>query len=94
MSLIFVSHSSRDRAATEQICQLLREAGFEALFLDIDCVDGIPAGGKWEREIYSHMRMSDAVVFLASEDAAGSRWAFTELTLAKSIGCPIRSDRD
>jgi energy-coupling factor transporter ATP-binding protein EcfA2 len=89
MASIFVSHSSRDRAATEQVVARLRGAGFAALFVDFDPAQGISAGRNWERELYGQLRKTDAVVFLASEASVASRWCFAELSLARSLGRPV-----
>ena len=49
MASVFISHSSQDRAVTEQVAERLRGAGFAALFVDFDPEQGIPAGRSWER---------------------------------------------
>src|SRR4051794_36451684 len=89
MASVFVSHSSRDRAVTEQVAARLRAAGFAALFVDFDPEQGIPAGRSWERELYAQLRQTDAVIFLASAAAVASRWCFAELSLARSLARPI-----
>ena len=48
MASVFLSHSSRDRQATRQVSDVLRAAGFGALFVDFDPDLGIPAGRNWE----------------------------------------------
>ena len=97
MTSLFLSHSSRDRAAAEQLCERLRADGVTGLFLDFDPADGIPAGRNWEQELYTQLRRTDAVVFLASESSAASAWCFAELTLARSLGksvFPVRLSGD
>src|SRR5512142_2650940 len=89
MASLFVSHSSRDRAAAERICAWLRAAGFAALFVDFDPEQGIPTGRNWERELHAQLRRTDAVVFLASAAAVASRWCFAEVSLARSLHRPI-----
>jgi energy-coupling factor transporter ATP-binding protein EcfA2 len=89
MVALFVSHSSADDAVTLRISRRLEAAGFAALFLDFDPVRGIPVGRSWERELYSQLRKTDGVVFLASRDSTASRWCFAELCLARSLGKPI-----
>src|SRR3954464_11863372 len=89
MASVFVSHSNRDRAATERVVERLRGAGFAALFVDFDPEQGIPAGRNWERELYAQLRRTDGVVFLASQAAAASRWCFAEVSLARSLGRPV-----
>src|ERR687886_1622899 len=89
MASVFVSHGSQDRAVTEQVAERLRAAGFAALFVDFDPEQGIPAGHNWERELYTQLRRSDAVIFLASPASVASRWCFAELSLARSLGRPV-----
>src|SRR5918997_6883598 len=89
MASVFVSHSSQDRAATEQVVAQLRAAGFAALFVDFDPEQGIPAGRNWERELYAQLRRSDAVILLASEASVASRWCSIEIGLARSLGRPV-----
>ena len=89
MASVFVSHSSRDRAATEGVVARLRAAGFAALFVDFDPEQGMPAGRNWERELYAQLRKTDAVIFLASEASVTSQWCFAELSLARSLGRPV-----
>src|SRR4051794_16389181 len=89
MTCLFLSHSSQDSAAAEQVAGRLRAAGFAALFLDVDPDQGIPVGANWERELYTALRRSDGVVFLSSQASVASRWCFAELALARSLGRPI-----
>jgi hypothetical protein len=44
MSVIFISHSSEDRTLAQDLAGRLRLQGYDALFLDFDLSDGIPAG--------------------------------------------------
>src|SRR3712207_1501453 len=89
MASVFVSHSSRDRAATAWVRDQLTAAGFAALFVDFDPEHGIEAGRNWERELYAQLRRTDAVVFIASPDSVSSRWCFAELSLARSLNRPV-----
>jgi WD40 repeat protein/energy-coupling factor transporter ATP-binding protein EcfA2 len=89
MASLFVSHSSRDRAAAASVAERLGHEGFVALFLDFDPAQGIPAGRNWERELYAQLRKTDAVIFLASGASTASRWCFAEVSLARSLGKPV-----
>jgi hypothetical protein len=89
MASLFISYSRRDAAAAKAIRKQLRAAGFQAVFLDVDPEDGIPAGQPWERELYARVRLADAIVFLSSPAATSSQWCFAELTLARATGTPI-----
>ena len=89
MSLLFISHSSVDRAAALEVKERLAAAGFAALFLDFDPAYGIPAGRDWQRELYAQLRKSDGVIFLASAASVASQWCITEVGLAQSLGKPV-----
>jgi WD40 repeat protein len=89
MASFFISHSSRDGSLAEQVRDRLRGEGYEALFLDFDPEDGIPAGRDWELELYAQLRSSDAVVFLGSAASVDSKWCFAELALARLTGKPV-----
>src|SRR3712207_8400995 len=54
-----------------------------ALFVDFDPEHGIPAGRTWEQELYSALRRTDAVVFLASEASVRSPWRSEERRVGK-----------
>jgi WD40 repeat protein len=89
LASLFLSHSNKDDASASWLAGELRAAGFEALYLDFDPEQGTPAGRDWEHELYSELRRSDALVFVASAASSASRWCFTELALARSISKPI-----
>jgi WD40 repeat protein len=89
LSSLFISHSSCDRALAKEIGQRLKAEGYKDVFLDFDPVQGIPAGRKWEREIYAQLRKVDGVLFLASPASVVSKWCFAELTLARLLSKPI-----
>jgi hypothetical protein len=89
MATLFVSHSSRDLAATKRVVERLSAEGFAALFLDFDPVDGIPAGRTWESELYVQLRKADGLVFLASAASIASQWCFAEISMARSHGKPV-----
>ena len=81
MPLLFISHSSRDRSAAVRVIGWLHTAGFATVFLDFDPEGVIPAGRNWERELYAHLRRTDALIVLASRAAVESRWCFAEVSL-------------
>ncbi|SET95117.1 TIR domain-containing protein [Geodermatophilus poikilotrophus] len=89
MTSLFVSHSARDWAPTQQVREWLRSEGYAALFVDFDPDSGIGAGQDWERELYAQLRRCDGVVFLASSSSTASRWCFAELSLARALGKPV-----
>ena len=89
MSAIFISHSSKDHAATEEMQAWLRSKNHQSVFLDFDPADGIPAGHSWEQELYQQLRACRAVIALLSDNWLSSRWCFTEVTQARALGKAI-----
>jgi len=89
MSLIFISHSSVDRAAALEVKERLAAAGYDGLFLDFDPVNGIPVGRSWEHELYSQLRRCGAVILVASRASVQSQWCFAEVCLARSLDRPV-----
>jgi hypothetical protein len=89
LASLFIPHNSSDRDAAEHLGKWLRAEGFAALFLLFDPDQGIPAGRNWERELYPHLRKTDAVIFLASAASVTSRWCVVEVSLARSLGKPV-----
>jgi WD40 repeat protein len=89
MSVIFISHSSEDRTLAQELAGRLRVQGYDALFLDFDLSDGIPAGQRWERELFAALRRSDGLIFLGTAASVMSHWCFAEVALARSLGMPI-----
>jgi len=65
LSTIFISHSSKDNAQAATIQRHLEDQGYRSIFLDFDPEAGIPAGRDWERELYSHLLASQAVLVLS-----------------------------
>jgi hypothetical protein len=89
MSAIFISHSSEDRAAAQEMMQRLRAQNYEAVFLDFDGERGIAAGKDWEAELYRSLSICRAAIVLLSEKWIASRWCFAEFCLAKTLGKEI-----
>ena len=93
MASLFLSHSSRDRAMVDDLRRRLAAEGFDALFVDYE---GIPAGSKWESELYSALQRADAVLFAATESSVNSKWCFAEIAFARAMGkviLPVRLSR-
>ncbi|MFC5215904.1 TIR domain-containing protein [Streptomyces coerulescens] len=89
MPQLFISHSSQDRAVAQRVADWLKSVGFEGLFLDIDPDAGIPAGHRWETELYRQLHRADAVIYLASAASRASHWCFAELTHARRAKRPV-----
>ena len=89
MSLLFISHSSKDKAEAEQLLQWLQEQGFDSLFLDSDAQHGIKAGSDWEKTLYREIHRSHAFIFLLSDHWIGSQWCNFEFMQARALGKAI-----
>jgi len=89
--MIFISHSSKDKAAALDVQQRLLTYGYDAsqLFLDSDAETGIPAGSKWEQVLYARLKDCRALIVLCSANWQESRWCFAELVFAKAMGKEI-----
>ena len=85
MPSLFISHSHRDEAEVLRLRDWMGQQGVTSLFLQY----GIPAGAKWEAELYSQLRRCDAVLFVGSPASVASRWCFAELAMARSLGKTI-----
>lgn len=95
MSLIFLSHSSKDNVIAGRVKAWLEHLGHRSVFLDFDPEDGIPAGRDWEKELYAQLRDCRAVIVLCSHASMASHWCFAEITHAKALGkdvLPIKID--
>jgi hypothetical protein len=89
LASLFIPCNSSDRDAAEHLGKGLRADGFASLFFLFDPDQGIPAARNWERELYPHLRKTDAVIFLASTASVTSRWCVVEVSLARSLGKPV-----
>jgi tetratricopeptide (TPR) repeat protein len=85
MSRIFISHSSRDNPAAVAIAEWLKEEGWDDAFLDLDPVQGIHPGERWERALYDHAADCEAVLFLVSKSWLESEWCKREFDLARKL---------
>jgi hypothetical protein len=82
---LFVSHSRHDKTEVLRLRDWMWQLGLTSLFLDY----GLPAGAKWELELYSQLRRCDAVLFVGSPASVASQWCFAELAMARSLGKTI-----
>jgi tetratricopeptide (TPR) repeat protein len=86
MAAIFISHSSLDRKASDDIKTELAKLGFERVFLDIDKDDGISAGENWEKRLYEEISRCHAVALVLTPNWLASKWCFVELAQARALG--------
>jgi formylglycine-generating enzyme required for sulfatase activity len=66
MPNIFISYSRTTKETALQLRRALQLNGITDIFLDLDPVDGLPAGSKWEETLKDSVLASRAVVLLIS----------------------------
>jgi hypothetical protein len=86
MPAIFISHSSHDPKASDDIKSWLAGIGFERVFLDFDTATGIGAGQNWEKRLYEEISRCHAVILLLTPNWLASKWCFAELQQARALG--------
>jgi WD40 repeat protein len=86
MAAIFISHSNLDRHAAEDLQRLLRDVGFQEIFLDFDDRQGIPLGSDWERKLYYEIERCHALLVILTKNWLDSKWCFAEFTQARALG--------
>ena len=75
---VFISHSSANLKAAQEVCAALRETGADPW---LDLAD-IRVGGLLRRQLQEAITASDVVVLLWSKPAAASRWVAAEILTA------------
>jgi tetratricopeptide (TPR) repeat protein len=86
MPAVFISHSSLDQKAADDIKAVLAGLGFDRVFLDFDKVTGIGAGENWEKRLYEELARCHAVVLILTPNWLASKWCFAELQQARALG--------
>jgi hypothetical protein len=86
MPAIFISHSSVDRAVSDEVKAALARLGFERVFLDFDKTTGIGVGENWEKRLYEELSRCHAVLLLLTPAWLASKWCFVELAQARALG--------
>jgi hypothetical protein len=89
MTTLFISHSSKQRAWSEEIRDALKGRGYESLFLDSHPEDGIPAGVDWEQDLWRKLRQCRGLVVLCTADWLRSPWCVAEAMIARERGKKI-----
>ena len=82
---IFISHSSKDHAVAEVICDALEANGVKCWIAPRD----IPYGSAWAGEISKAISNSSAFLFLSSEKSNASEQVSREIQLAIESGLTI-----
>src|ERR1700733_3499742 len=86
MPAIFISHSSLDQKAADDIKAVLAGLGFDRVFLDFDKVTGVGAGENWEKRLHEEIARCHAVVLILTPNWLASKWCFAELQQARALG--------
>jgi formylglycine-generating enzyme required for sulfatase activity len=87
-SMLFISHSSRDKDWANRTHEALRRKGY-GVFLDSHPDDGIHPGAKWERTLWRRLSQSGGVVVLCSASWLSSPWCVAEAMIAREQGKKI-----
>jgi tetratricopeptide (TPR) repeat protein len=86
MPAIFISHSSLDQKAADDIKAVLAGLGFDRVFLDFDKATGVGAGESWEKRLHEEIARSHAVILILTPNWLASKWCFAELQQARALG--------
>ena len=86
MSNLFISHSSKDKAAALELYDWLRQQGYDFPFVDSHIESGIPAGADWQQHLYLRLQTCQALIVVCSPNWQKSQWCFAELVYAKMAG--------
>ncbi len=84
VAMLFISHSTRDKAEALNLHALLLERGDDPkqLFLDSDEQSGIGAGEKWKQVLYGRLKECHLLIVLCSPNWKASQWCFAEFVYA------------
>jgi hypothetical protein len=86
MPAIFISHSSLDQKAADEVTAAIKRLGFEEVFLDFDKDTGIGAGANWEKTLYESLSRCHAIILVLTPNWLASTWCRIELAQARSLG--------
>jgi WD40 repeat protein len=89
MSMIFISHSSRDNEPAKAVRDWLAAQGWADVFLDLDPSAGLAPGQHWREELRKAGEHCSAVIVLVSPQWAASKWCLTEFLFAAQLGKEI-----
>ena len=89
--MLFISHSTKDKAEALKLHALLLERGYDPkqLFLDSDEQSGIGAGEKWKQVLYEQLKDCHVLIVLCSPNWKASQWCFAEFVYADMNGKEI-----
>jgi hypothetical protein len=82
---VFISHSSKDKATTDEICAALERQGIEYWIAHRD----IPTSSEYDEDIVEAINASTVLLLVFSSNSNKSKDVVTELNLAHKRGLPI-----
>ncbi len=89
MSVIFISHSSRDNLVAKALRDWLRQGGWGEVFLDLDPDQGIAPGQRWRDELARAGEQCSAILLILSPNWVASSWCLREFEQALTLNKPI-----
>ena len=89
MSMIFISHSSRNNTQAVAMRDWLKKEGWVEVFLDLDPDSGLATGQKWRDELKKAGAHCAAVVLLISPDWLASKECWLEYMFSTYLGKEI-----
>jgi hypothetical protein len=85
VSHIFICYSSKDEATARRVVQFLEAEGLKCWIASRD----VPPGQNYQETIVQALERSKSIVFLFSENSAGSGEIKKELSLAGGLNAPV-----
>ena len=82
MSVLFLSHSSRNDKVAREVLAWLESQGHESVFVVHDNIEG---GEPWEDRLYTELRRCRALIALVSADWLQSKWCIAEVNHAQAL---------
>ncbi|HKO20786.1 MAG TPA: toll/interleukin-1 receptor domain-containing protein, partial [Acidobacteriaceae bacterium] len=87
--MLFISHSSRDNTAALRVRDWLASQGWDEVFLDLDPLQGLAPGQRWQQELKRAGERCSGVLILISPAWVDSRWCQIEFVVAEQLGKKI-----
>lgn len=82
---VFISHSQKDKAIADIICDSLEQAGIDCWIAPRD----IPYGNDWAGEIADAIKVSKIFLFILSQNSNASRQCSKEINIADNANIPM-----
>ena len=89
VSILFLSHSSKNDAVANDVSDWLKARGHEAFFVDHSAEDGIVGGQRWEDRLKTELKRCRVLIALVGSDWLQSPWCVAEINYADAMGSAI-----